>query len=310
MSRQWATLPSSLGPVFTRGQALAAGVSPGRLRAPDLRLLGRGLYARAGIGATAAQIVAALCRDDPSVFAVGPTAAELLEMPLPLALTTQKDPLIRMSSQAKRSNSPILEWHRYQDTAPDDVVSVRGMRVTSRIRTLCDLSAVLEVDDLVACADHLIREPRPQWEGRSKPYASLEQLVDAAQAHQGRRGAKSLRAALARARVGSDSPAETALRLAFEDAGLPAPLLNVEVIDDGEWLGTPDMSWPELRVCLEHEGRHHLTKEQQDRDIDRTERRVLRGWYEVRTVAKDLRNGCARAIARARAALRLHGWEG
>ncbi|WP_460475589.1 hypothetical protein [Brachybacterium huguangmaarense] len=150
---------------------------------------------------------------------------------------------------------------------------------------------------------HLIQ---PGVRRRSKPTVSWRAgtLGD----HEWRTGARVLREALALVRVGSDSPAESRLRLALAPAGLPEPLANVPAAESGTALGVPDLHWPEWRVCLEHEGPHHLRPAQLARDIARAERRHRHGWIEVRTTSADLREGCARAVARAREALLRQGW--
>lgn len=308
MPKPRAPLPAGLPQVFTARQARAAGVGVARLRCSDVRALARGLYARAGTGASAAQIVRALCFDDPSAFACGPTAAELLEVPIPRGLTAVRSRTVHVGSPRKHEDSALIRWHKCADAEADHAILVGGVRATARISTWCDLAPLLRVGDLVSIADHLVRRPRPRFEGRTEPYASLDDLAAAVEARRGRRGARALRDALDRARAGSDSPAETRLRLALEDAGLPPPQLNVRVHDGGVDLGEPDLSWPRYRVCLEHEGPRHLTRAQQERDIERTERRVSAGWNEVRTVASDLHDGCSRAVLRVDDALRRHGW--
>lgn len=109
-------------------------------------------------------------------------------------------------------------------------------------------------------------------------------------------------------RTSADSPAETALRLAAMRAGLQIPLANARIAEGGVELGEPDLAWPELRVCAEHEGPRHLTPEQLAHDIARAELRHRQGWIEVRTTGADLRHGCARGVARLREALLRHGW--
>ncbi|MFE5774733.1 hypothetical protein [Brachybacterium sp. NPDC056505] len=308
MSKPSAPLPAHLPPVFTTREARAAGVGAARLRSSDIRTLARGLYARAGTGASAAQIVRALCFDDPSAFACGQTAAELLEMPIPRGLTAVRSWTVHVASPRKHEDSALIRWHMSSDAEAKDAILVGGVRATTRISTWCDLALLLRSGDLVSIADHLVRRPRPRLEGRTEPYASLDDLAAALEARRGRRGVHALRDALDRARVGSDSPAETRLRLALEDAGLPEPRLNARTHDGGVDLGEPDLSWPRYRVCLEHEGPRHLTRAQQERDIERTERRVSAGWIEVRTVATDLHEGCSRAVIRVDDALRRHGW--
>lgn len=161
----------------------------------------------------------------------------------------------------------------------------------------------------MAIGDHLVRTPRAGIERRTKPFATIAQLRHLAQRYRGR-GAVRLRDALDMVIVGSDSPSETMLRLAILRAGLPVPQANVEIFDGGISLGQPDLAWPKWRVCVEHEGPHHRTPRQQDRDIDRGELRRDRGWIEVQTTARDLRYDCSRAVARVEEKLRQRGWHG
>ncbi|WP_270407902.1 hypothetical protein [Brachybacterium paraconglomeratum] len=113
--------------------------------------------------------------------------------------------------------------------------------------------------------------------------------------------------------MSSDSPPETALRLAMVAAGLPEPRATApahQVLAGGEVveLGEPDLHWPQWKLALEHEGPSHLDRRQQDRDIDRGDRRRDAGWVELRTTAKDLRDGCAPSVAKVRRELLRSGW--
>lgn len=308
MARSPSPLPPALGPVFTTRQARATGVTPQRMRARDIETLCRGLHRRAGVPLTASALVRALAADDPGAVVRGPTAAELYEMPLPFRVMFDQGEPVHLSTTTARRSTARIRWHQCTH-ASGETVSVEGMRVTCRVRTWCDLAADLSVDELVTVADHLVRHPRPRFERRTRPYAALREL-ETAIARWGRPWAAKLRAALALTRVGSDSGAETALRLGLERAGLPQPALNTVIRDGDTWLGEPDLHWEAWKVCVEHEGPRHLDREQQAKDIRRTERRTDAGWIEVRTTAEDLRHGAARAVSRVTAALRRHGWTG
>lgn len=312
MPRLLTPLSADLVPdVFSRAEAKAAGISDQRLRAHDIHRVARGLYARTDAKILEKDIVTALTRNDLQVTACGPTASRLWKFPQPFgsAAWTYEDPssCVHMTSTtARRRNSGKIRW-RDLDLPAADVAGVGGARLTSRVRTWLDLAASLPADDLTLIGDHLVRVPRSRFEGRNAPYVTLDQLREVVNRHHGR-GARRLRQSLADIRVGSDSPAETRLRLAVLRAGLPAPLLNTEIRSPGTWLGEPDLSWPQWKVCVEHDGPRHLTQEQQDADIARTELRDEEGWIEVRTVAKDLRRYCARGLDRIATALRRHGW--
>ena len=355
-----------------------AGVCPSRLRAADLRSVCRGLWARADRSYSERDIVAAYCRADSMVFAMGLTAARLWGFPLPGIFDHEVleppgrarrvgertvhrpggngvDRRIHLgTTSVRRKETALVRWSLVT-TASDDLIThpaaahgpahaigtthaigtahttgaarvtgtghVTGLddmsgpavTLTSRVRTLLDLASIVAPDALVMIGDHLVRQPRPAFEGRNEPYATLEQVREAA-AHFTGRGALRVRAAMEQVRMSSDSPAETRLRLAFERAGLPEPLLNVPAREpgrDGEpavELGEPDLHWPRWRVAVEHEGPSHLDAEQLPKDIARSERREGVGWIEVRMTARDLRDNCSRAVSRVRAALVGQGW--
>lgn len=286
-------------------------MSSDRLRARDLRRLTYGLYAREELPLTEQAILSALTRGDEAAAARGLSAARHWSFPLPRqhedwsADPTPTTVHLTANGQPRR-DSDLVTWNR-QHLSPEEIVEDDGVRVTSRVRTWLDLGTLLSVDDLVKIGDHLVRHPRPWAEGRSTPYATPEQLAAILRAHP-RSSTPQLAQALALIRVGSDSPAETALRLAFGRAHLPVPELNVRQIDQGTDLGEPDLAWPEWKVCVEHEGPAHRTPEQQEKDISRRELREAMGWIEVQTVRADLYDSCSRGLRRARAALAKHGW--
>lgn len=332
-------LPSSLSfPVFTALEARRVGLPSSRLRAADVRALDRGLWARVGQSVTEADIVAALCRRDDEVFAMGLTAARLWGIPLPGILdegvvsapvaprrvkgklvyrprgrsVDRRIHLAAPGARSPRQGTALVRWS-HLDVEPVPLEAMPTVRITTRLRTLLDLAGLLRPEALVAIGDHLVRRPRPEFEKRSVPFATVAELEEAAERFRGR-GALKLREAVSRVRVSADSPAETRLRLAVVAAGLPEPLANERAMAATDEagrsldLGEPDLHWPRWRVILEHEGPNHLSAEQQARDIKRGERRTRAGWIEVRTTAGDLENGCRKGVARARDALRRHGW--
>lgn len=133
---------------------------------------------------------------------------------------------------------------RTSTVPPRHVDRIAGVRVTSRVRTVLDLAPSVPEAWLVVLADHLVRRPRERYEQRTEPYATLNELSDGARAMGSRRGAATMRRALERARVGSDSPQETALRLALVGAGIPEPVLNVAIAWRGPTCSGPDSGWP------------------------------------------------------------------
>src|SRR5699024_7470579 len=159
-----------------------------------------------------------------------------------------------------------------KQVAVDQVVPL-----TSRIRTLLDLGSVLQPEALTVIGDHLVRRPRPRFEGRTQPFATIEQLQAAAEEHTGR-GARAVRAATTLLRTRSDTPPDTRLHCAIRRAGRREPEANARLrvaVAPGDGLldlEEPDLQSPQWRVVLEDEGPSHLRPEQLARDIERTER--------------------------------------
>ena len=302
--------------VFTTAEARAAGIDRHRLNGAETIRLSRGIYAIRNAGVTEHDVVKGYQRSTPDAVACRNTAARLLGLPLPSGTPdwTLHDARFRIHlsyGNSHRHGSGRLRWSQLT-LEPEEIIMDEGVRTTSRPRTLLDLagdSVSFSLDDLVVIGDHLVRIPRWRFEQRSKPFATIDELQHLAELHQGR-GARRLRRALELVVVGSDSPAETRLRLAILRTHLPAPQANVQIFDGSVDLGQPDLSWPEWRVCVEHEGPHHRTAKQQERDIERGELRRDHGWIEVQTTARDLRANAARGIRRIEEKLRQHGWTG
>ena len=116
--------------------------------------------------------------------------------------------------------------------------------------------------------------------------------------------------ALPQARVGSDSPRETTLRLRIIRAGLPEPALSFEVFDArGTFIARLDGAYPRFGIALEYDGRvHAFDVVQFEKDAYRWRALEAAGWQVVRIVNKDLAGNGARAIEVVRTALIAAGW--
>jgi hypothetical protein len=192
---------------------------------------------------------------------------------------------------------------------PDEVTVVAGVAVTTPARTWLDLAQSHGEFRLVCWADWLFN---PVWGGSwDRPaLSSPEELQQMLARHRGKPGIRKARSAAARARAGSDSPRETALRLALVDAGLPEPAVNQWIVDPvtGERIHRGDLTYDEFRIDVEYEGEHHSTPEQIQRDIARHERLQRADWLEVRLSALHARDSWRPAIRKTREALLSRGW--
>src|SRR5699024_9287668 len=122
MVRRPAALPSALPwPVFSRAEALRAGVPDDRLRRPDLERLRRGLYARRDIRLDELHIAAALCRQNRDLVIVGLSAARLLRVPMPAHLERWERgvPVEVATSSARGRSDPVVRWHALSLAAED-----------------------------------------------------------------------------------------------------------------------------------------------------------------------------------------------
>ncbi|WP_299165504.1 hypothetical protein [uncultured Arthrobacter sp.] len=191
----------------------------------------------------------------------------------------------------------------------EEVTEYDGVRLTTRARTWLDLAERLSVDELVVIADQLIRYPRKEFEGRSEPYCTKNDLQRVIDRHPRKRGVRKAREALDLARVGADSPPETRLRLALVYAGLPEPAVNIPIVDENgiEW-HQPDLSYPEFRISIQYDGGGHSEQDQVDRDISRAEQTIAIDWSEVRVSNRHMSNEAKAAVAKVRSELVAKGW--
>ena len=93
------------------------------------------------------------------------------------------------------------------------------------------------------------------------------------------------------------------MRVACALAGLPAPVPQYEVVEDGTWLARVDLAWPGHRVIVEYDGEYHFEGLQIAKDDVRLGALVAAGWHVIRLSAADLRH-MEGVVSRIAAALR------
>lgn len=302
-------LPAPLGEApFTVYEAVDAGVSPGRLRFRELRVPSRGVR----IPSTSEpldrlRVVRPYTVVTPFSAASHTTAFVLWGFPG--YLPNRDDERIHIS----RPDTMAIPRRRgvvghVGQFFGDEIVALDGLLVTSRTRTWLDCARKMSIDELTVVADHLLRIPRPEFEGRTEPHATLAELEDMLDRHKGTPGIRKARLALEQARVGADSAPETRLRLALENAGLPEPKLNAPTELHAGVVRQPDLSYPERKVAVEYDGEPHSEVAQIVRDIAREEDFARAGWTLVRISKRHLVNGARSAVAKVRTALASSGW--
>jgi very-short-patch-repair endonuclease len=301
-------LPPGLGETpFTVYEAADAGVTPGRLRYRGLHVPSRGVRIPSDVMPLEhLGIVRPYTIVTPFSAASHATAFRLWDFPG--FLPGQDDGRIHIS----RPDAMAIPRRRgvvghVGQFFADEVVSLHGVLITSRARTWLDCSRKMSIDELTVVADHMLRIPRPDFEGRADPYATRELLADMLDRHKGTPGIRKARLALEQARVGADSAPETRLRLALENACLPEPKLNVPTELNAGVVRQPDLSYPENKVAVEYEGEGHSEAAQIVRDIAREEDFARAGWTLVRISKRHMENDARSAIAKVRSALLSRG---
>ena len=177
----------------------------------------------------------------------------------------------------------------------DEVMSLRGISVTTPARTAFDLgrrgrriAAVIRVDAL-ANATGLVSSDVQPLVGR----------------HAGVRGLVQLREVLDLMDCGAESPQETRTRLLLVDAGLPRPRTQIRV---GKW--RIDMGYDDFKVGIEYDGPQHWQDEKiRQRDIEKYADLSARGWIIIRVGADLVRYRPWVIVERVCIALRQAGAE-
>lgn len=251
------------GGVLTRGQALAAGLTPSQvqtlLRQGTWRAVRRGAYAatapttdedpptvvvRTGSDAVgdahAVEVAAAASQLRGRHVASHGSAALVLGLPL-LGRAPRAPQLLR--AHRRRGDAATLPGLHVAGLRDDEVVECRGVLVTAPARTVCDLARTLGFRAGVAAADAALHAGLPRGE-----------LEQAATRCAGWPGARTARAVIAFADERAESPLESLTRVAYAEQGLPAPRTQVDVLQGSLWLARVDFLFEQQRTVGEADG--------------------------------------------------------
>jgi hypothetical protein len=168
-------------------------------------------------------------------------------------------PGLRLRNGLARSGSRML--------SEDDVVDIDGIKVTTPVRTACDLGRLLRRDGAFAALDAML----------SLGLFTHEQLLAQVERFKGFRGVRQLRAFAPLADGGSESFGESALRLRWYDACLPRPVTQI-VVHDGAFTARLDLGLPELGYAAEYDGDRWHGPERAEHDRRRREHLRALGW--------------------------------
>lgn len=301
--------PSLITPVlpsvpFTILEAKAAGLQHPQLwRRKDIDPVSRGLYRPTQWNFDLPSAARSLSAVTPGAWISHVTAARLHGLFLPPWLADSNELHLSKPRKLPSVRRKGIVGHTVA-VFDGDVEEVNGTRISTRSRTWFDLAALLPLYDLVCIGDQLIRRPRPEFEGRTDPYTTLEELSAMIDRHRNRQGVVRARQALDLMRVGSDSAQESRLRLAMLDAGLPEPELQVKLRISDPFSPASDLGFRARRLAIQYDGGHHLEEEQVLSDMRRDKAFRSAGWTVLVFGKEDAGENFVSAVRQIKRALR------
>lgn len=260
------------GPFFV-ADARRAGLKWDDLQSDRWRRLSRGQYASSVLREDIRLRLRAASQRLPTSYAFsGATAAWLwgldMEPCQPIEITIGRDVPVRARSgiRLRRASLPVV-----------DVTTVHGFRVTSPLRTVCDLGSGRNLVEAVVAVDAAVRAA----------VIELSALTRYVATHSGYKGVKRLRRSVALADPRSESPMETRLRMELVIARLPRPRVQVALHrTPGEFVARADLYYPDRRLVIEYDGANH--RERLTSDLRRQNALVNAGFHLLRFSAADL----------------------
>lgn len=245
-------IPQTPGQLLTVRNAVAFGLEPRELaaasRAGTLPRLRRGAYVTPGDidPVVRHQLLINAAREvlRPDGVLSHCSAAVWLGLDLPWGALDQRVHITRGATGG--SLRPRLATH----TGPvpeGQWLTVDGMRVTTVARTVVDVARTAGYQHAVALADHALREHGGEVLRR--------EMGAIASGLKGRKGIRAALRAIDFADARAESGGESVSRVVLAAMGIPKPVLQFEVFDQGRFIGRTDFGWPELGTLGEFDGR-------------------------------------------------------
>src|SRR5829696_5682552 len=167
---------------------------------------------------------------------------------------------------------PLINAHETNHLPPHDITIHRGVPVTSPLRTLLDLSAVL---------DHK-RLRRAVRESQARKLVDLTELIRRLGGPGPRRGRAGLRRIVATGAASTRSELEDVVLDLLLEGGIAHPEVNVPLWIAGRKV-IPDFCWPEQRLVLEADGAaFHDNPVARAEDAERQALLEANGWRVLR----------------------------
>jgi len=296
MRRPASVPPELLVAPFTSAQAAALGITASQLRSSAFRRVLRDVYVAAHVPDCPELRAAAARLVIPDEAVVGYEDAAWLHgadvrdrRSLDVKVIGQRGDQIRRDGVL--ATSALLE--------PGDVTVVRGIAVTTQVRTAFDLARRKDLIEAVVGIDAML----------NRGGCDLDELTAYATEHRRWRWVRTVDEALKHAEPLSQSPMETRQRMRLVLAGLPRPRAQVPIRDDdGHVFAWIDNGYEEFRVGADYDGEDH--RERWRYDLERQERIRDRDWWHRRYTSLHITRGWPQMVEQVGRALRRAGWSG
>ena len=188
----------------------------------------------------------------------------------PIEVTIPRDVPVRARAGLKLRRAELKQ---------SDVIVRDGFRVTSALRSVCDLGSRRDVIESVVAIDRALHTG----------LVKLSHVAHHVATHAGAKGIKRLRRALGLAEPRSESQMETRLRIHLIQGRLPRPSVQPDLCDaKGRFLARVDLYYADRRLAIEYDGAHHT--ERLDADLRRQNALLNAGYHLLRFTAADLRD--------------------
>ena len=262
--------------LFTHCQAVAAGCTPRafqcRLESRRWLAVAEGVYRLAGAPVTWEQRLLALALSaGPGAAASHRSAAALLGIP-----GFGRTALEVSASRPRRNRDASIHSSRVLPVS--HLIVVDGIPSTHAARTLFDLAAVLHPLRVERALDSCL--------GSGLVTLGAVSAVTAELGCRGRRGTATMRRLLddrGAAYVPPASELERRFLEVLREAGLPEPKGQVDLGDEGSWVGRVDFVYQDQGVVIEVDGRAwHDAQVDLEADQRRDQRLAAAGWRVVR----------------------------
>lgn len=201
----------------------------------------------------------------------------------------------------RRTMHDDLIVHETNHWTSRDQTLVDGIPVTSPALTLLHLAAVISRSQLERAFEDVLR----------RDLATIAEIDDVLRryARRGRPGVRNLRV-LVQSRLSSgakstESDPETTMVQVIRRHGLPEPVRQLQIYDQGREIARVDLAYPDAKIAIEYDSdQFHTGRVASDRDSRRRHALIAAGWLPIVAIKTDLQSGARDFCAALAAALR------